>query len=119
MKTFESQPTTVQTLSAITCDCCKKTWTREDDEMDFTLEHQEFLSFNMTGGYGAVMGDMNQIQLDLCQYCQVLLLGDYIRVTDEGKTSTAKTWIKEYHERVTATYPDVQDLVRKDLIAKF
>lgn len=101
MKTYEKQSTVVEVLTSITCDCCKKTWRSEDGGMDFMLEKQEFICISTTAGYGAIMGDMNKIELDLCQHCQLSLLGKFIRVTEDDKpTVTAAEWTAEYAMRV-------------------
>lgn len=66
----------VNTLIGITCDCC-------GDRHEDVIETQEFLSFHTTAGYGNMaFGDMNKLDLDLCQYCQKKLLGDYIKVSE-------------------------------------
>lgn len=75
---YEERPTKV--LKSITCDVCTKTY--DNDTMEGQMEAQEFWSFADTGGYGNMaFGDMNRIELDMCQYCAKRLLGPYIRVT--------------------------------------
>lgn len=64
------------TVVGMVCDRCKKVF-------DDTLETQEFLSWQMTAGYGNTQfGDLNKLELDLCQYCTKEVLGDWIRVSE-------------------------------------
>jgi hypothetical protein len=64
-------------VSAITCDRCRKTY-------DDVLERQEFLCWADTGGYGnIVFGDMSRVEIDLCQYCVIEVLGQWVRVLGE------------------------------------
>jgi hypothetical protein len=101
MKTFVEEIKSFPVIASITCDCCKKTLTTENG-WDFTIGKQEFICINTTAGYGALMGDMNQIELDICQECQVSILGNFIRVTEHGHpTVTANEWIAIYNERVS------------------
>lgn len=63
----------------MTCDVCKTTHT--SSTMEGQMEIQEFWSFDDVGGYGNMaFGDMNRIELDMCQYCAKRLLGPYIRI---------------------------------------
>lgn len=65
---------TIAMIVSVTCDCCGKEY---PDKMD----RQEFVNLDFIGGYGSVFGDMNRVQLDLCQTCFKEKLGEYIRVT--------------------------------------
>jgi hypothetical protein len=60
-------------MDSIICDRCKKEYTDP-------LEIQEFQSFDFTGGYGSVFGDMNKVECDLCQYCLNELIGPIARI---------------------------------------
>jgi transposase len=65
-------------LTSITCDCCGVTHTD-------IFEIQEFLTWEDTCGYGNRMfGDLNKVELDLCQVCTFELLGKYVRVTEQN-----------------------------------
>jgi hypothetical protein len=76
MKNYLIETVEQQVLKSITCDCCKK-------EYDNIMETQEFLSWKDRAGYGNMaFGDLNYLELDLCQYCTKKLLGEYIRVTE-------------------------------------
>ena len=67
---------TIQEPSAIVCDKCG----RKAGEVQDCFEFQEFLSIDHTGGYGSIIGEDVQYQLDLCQYCAKELLLPYARV---------------------------------------
>ena len=59
---------------AIKCDLCSKTY-RD------VMEIQEFLSWSNDCGYGnRTFGDLNRIEVDLCQYCVKDLLEPFIKV---------------------------------------
>lgn len=73
MKKWKKSHKPVDTLVSIICDCCKKEYTDQ-------LELQEFLCYANDAGYGSIMGDGNQLRLDLCQYCTQDILGSYIRI---------------------------------------
>ncbi len=106
MKTFVEEIKSFPVLASITCDCCKKTLTN-DDGWEFTIGKQEFICIDTTAGYGALMGDQNRIELDMCQECQVKILGDFIRVTEWNRpTVTANEWLAEYTRRVAANAAD-------------
>jgi hypothetical protein len=63
------------TVVGMVCDRCKKVY----DENSYEIH--EFLSWKMTAGYGnTTYGDLNRLEIDLCQYCTKEVLGDWIRV---------------------------------------
>lgn len=62
-------------VTGFTCDCCAKTVDVE------SLDHQEAVHLDLTGGYTSVFGDGAQVQCDLCQDCVKALLGKHVRVT--------------------------------------
>jgi len=76
-KTTETVEKTV--TQSITCDICGKTYSLEDDIM----EVQEFYSIRNVCGYGAVYGDGELVELDMCQYCLKEKLGEFVRITPE------------------------------------
>lgn len=79
MRTFKEKESTTLELVSITCDCCKVT---HNDEMEML----EFLSWHDRCGYGNRMfGDLNEVDLDLCQVCTFELLGKYIRVIEHDQ----------------------------------
>ncbi len=79
MKTYKQ--ITASQVDTVTCDRCGR-----EDEAD-GMEGQEFLAYDMQGGYGSVFGDMSHIKIDLCQHCAKELLGQWIRVFPEGTPS--------------------------------
>jgi hypothetical protein len=68
-------PIMEEMVESIICDCCKKEYTDE-------IEIQEFFTITQKSGYGSVFGDGNVFELDLCQYCQKKLFGDFIRIRE-------------------------------------
>jgi len=74
----EVQHTSVE---SITCDVCKKVYNYEND----SFEIQEFYHIRNTGGYGAVFGDGDTVELDICQHCFFDLFKDYVRIIPEGE----------------------------------
>lgn len=79
MKNYKKVRQTVSQVVSITCDVCKK-------DYDDVFDTQEFLSYNDTCGYGSVFGDMNRIEIDICQHCVKDLLGKYLRVYQYGES---------------------------------
>jgi hypothetical protein len=74
-KIFQTVSTPIQTCVAMKCDRCGAV---HDDRMDI----QEYLSWKMTCGYANhTFGDMNRVEIDLCQDCTKEVLGPWIRVT--------------------------------------
>jgi hypothetical protein len=72
---------------SVTCDVCKKSWEERDvvlsehgshSETDI-IESQEMHRFRWQGGYGSILGDMNILELDICQHCWKERLGEFIR----------------------------------------
>jgi hypothetical protein len=79
MKNYAEITEAKQVAVSITCDCCKVT---HNDEMEIL----EFLSWHDRCGYGNRMfGDLNEVDLDLCQVCTFELLGKYIRVIEHDQ----------------------------------
>jgi len=78
MKTYVKEKIEVRNLNKVQCDVCKKEANIEDvDEMSFI---QEMTHISYTGGYGSIFGDMNKIELDICDKCLNEQLGNFIRV---------------------------------------
>lgn len=62
----------------LVCDRCGRDG--EDDPNGF--ERQEFLSHHDRAGYGSIFGDLNQVDIDLCQHCVKEVLGEWLKVTE-------------------------------------
>lgn len=45
------------------------------------VEFSEMTSIHMNEGYGSIFGDGNDVQVDLCQHCLKLTLGQWLRVS--------------------------------------
>lgn len=76
-------PCSADALAAISCDRCGQTWTAD------AFREAEFTSVDFIGGYGSVFGDGSQVELDLCQQCLKLALGQWLRVSDRDHEETA------------------------------
>ncbi len=72
MKAFELVPT--QTLSAITCDCCKASFVVGDPGW------YEIQSIEFVAGYESIFGDGNTVSIDLCQECLKQTLGPWLHI---------------------------------------
>jgi hypothetical protein len=68
-------------LESITCDCCGKEY-KFDGGFE-QMDAQEFHSMCFVGGYDSIFGDMNKVELDLCQYCLRNRLGDLLRIEED------------------------------------
>lgn len=79
MKEYAQEQVQIERLNTVQCDVCKRT---DDAE---SLELHSYLSIDDVGGFGSVFGDMNTIELDMCQYCMMDLLGSYIRVSESAE----------------------------------
>lgn len=66
---------------SITCDRCKKEY---DLEIDW-IETQEVHHIHFTGGYGSIFGDMNEIDLNICQHCLFKMIGDLVEESYKDK----------------------------------
>ena len=62
---------------SITCDKCQKEYNADRFSEDF-LEIQEFHSIRFIGGYASVFGDMEEIAVDICQYCLFKMIKDIL-----------------------------------------
>ncbi len=63
---------------SVICDICKKEFTYEKDEMEI----QEFVHIRYIGGYGAVFGDGNLVELDICQHCLKEQFNQFVRINN-------------------------------------
>lgn len=63
-------------VKQLRCDRCKRL--AQDDESEFF----EFTSIDYVAGYGSILGDSNQVEVDLCQHCLKETLGPWLRITD-------------------------------------
>lgn len=71
-------------VKMLRCDRCGRE--AEDGESEFF----EFTSVDYKTGYGSILGDQNQVEIDLCQHCLKETLGPWLRITDPTAPS-AKT----------------------------
>ena len=69
------------TVERLVCmfDRCSREMEREATD----LEWQERFVLSFRAGYGSVFGDGNYVEGDFCQECIQLLLGRWLRVTDD------------------------------------
>jgi hypothetical protein len=74
IKTAKKRIATV-VVTHLVCDGCGL-----EALVDEGFEAQEFLRYRNTAGFASIFGDMNQIEIDLCQHCVKKRLGDIIRV---------------------------------------
>ena len=65
-------------VKQLRCDRCARL--AEDGETEFI----EFTSIDYRAGYGSVLGDGNQVEVDLCQHCLKETLGPWLRITEPG-----------------------------------
>ena len=63
-------------VKMVRCDRCTRK--AEDGESEFF----EFTSIDYVAGYGSILGDQNQVEIDLCQHCLKETLGPWLRVTE-------------------------------------
>lgn len=84
MKITKKQRRTVEAVVAIQCDKCGKKMTTDMDDSPDWIEFQESLSLSFTGGYGSILGDGCQFELDMCQHCVQEVLGPYLRQVNAG-----------------------------------
>lgn len=68
----------VETVEKVCDKCGFKT------DSDNFVEWQEFQYFYYQGGYGSVLGDLTELEADLCQRCYKDLLGPYLRDCSRG-----------------------------------
>lgn len=109
MKTFKLIPT--ETVSEITCDCCKTRFTANDAGW-FEIRSIEFVA-----GYSSIFGDGNTISIDLCQDCLKQELGPWLRVETEQRRiiddeALLKSLIKALHQSVGRDHVSIDDTVR-------
>lgn len=65
-----------KTISTI-CDVCKKKFEHNEEN---SLEIAEFVNISFKGGFNSVFGDMNQVDIDICQHCFKKKLGKYVNI---------------------------------------
>ena len=109
MKTFKLVP--AETVSGITCDCCKTRFTANDAGW-FEIQSIEFVA-----GYSSIFGDGNFVSIDLCQDCLKQELGPWLRVETEQRRiiddeALLKSLIKELHQSVESGHVSIDDAVR-------
>lgn len=59
-------------ITALQCNRCNKMILPDD-----IIEWQEFISWELVGGYSSVWGDGSRVRIDLCQKCAYELLHEY------------------------------------------
>lgn len=69
-----------QEVIAVSCDCCGRVYTKDQDE----LEIEEFQFIRFIGGYGSIFGDGNSCEVDICQHCVDTMLGKFIRIANDS-----------------------------------
>ena len=69
---FENQP--VEVLDAVVCDICGRRMSPDDHE-----EFHNKIGLSGVGGYNSDIGDGVLWSLDMCQYCFVERLGQFIQ----------------------------------------
>ena len=74
MLTFATRTKEEQVAVECVCDRCGKKITSDD-----FVEWEEKYLVRLTGGYGSVFGDGEQIECDLCQACLHELIGPLCR----------------------------------------
>lgn len=52
-------------------------------------EFLEYSSIEYTAGYGSILGDGNNVEIDLCQHCVKEVLGPWLRITDPMESRAA------------------------------
>jgi len=66
----------------LVCDRCG----RQGSDEPNGFETQAFLSYHTVAGYASIFGDMNFLNLDLCQHCMKDVIGEWLRVTEVGSS---------------------------------
>src|SRR5450830_188281 len=77
MKKFT--PISTEIVSAITCDCCQRCFTKNDTDW------YEIQSIEFVAGYSSIFGDGNSVSIDLCQECFKQNLGAWLRIDTEPR----------------------------------
>jgi antitoxin CcdA len=81
MRQYKDIEVKTRVCSEVTCDVCgKRIW----PERGSSLDSQEAVHIEFTGGYGSIFGDESTFAVDLCQHCLKDRLGDVIRCIDDG-----------------------------------
>lgn len=109
MKTFKLVPT--ETVSEITCDCCKTRFTAND------AGWFEIQSIDFVAGYSSIFGDGNAISIDLCQDCLKQNFGQWLRIEAEQRQVIddevlLKSLIKALHRSVGRAHALIDDAAR-------
>ncbi len=73
----------VDYAESITCDKCKREWSCKKEHNYDPMEIQEFTHLAFTGGFASVFGDMNTVNVDICQHCLKELIGDFCRYNED------------------------------------
>ena len=106
MKTFKLVPT--ETVSEITCDCCKTRFTAND------AGWFEIQSIGFVAGYSSIFGDGYAISIDLCQDCLKQNLGQWLRVEKEqprviDDEVLLKSLIKALHQSLGRAHASIDE----------
>lgn len=87
---------TMEQAVAAVCDRCGSEMQKHSGEWE------EQISIAFRGGYDSIFDDGNAVELDLCQHCVKEVLGQWLRVTDDG-------WPKSipHHDNQRQIHPDL------------
>jgi hypothetical protein len=69
----------IEVIAGFACDKCGAEWDAEQ-----IFEMQERISISFIGGYASVWGDMNKVEIDLCQDCSLEMFQDIARASTSG-----------------------------------
>ena len=73
MKNYITKLEQVKYFDSLTCDRCKK-------QINDSMQLQEAISLQFTGGYDSVFDDGATVEVDLCQDCLKDLIGEFCRI---------------------------------------
>lgn len=102
--------TTKQVVASL-CDRCG----REMLKRACDGEWEERISIAFRGGYNSFFGDGNAVELDLCQHCVRDVLGQWLRITDDGWPKSPPHHAGQDHQRrLHPEHPDVLDAFERE-----
>lgn len=104
MKSFKTVTRTE--MSKLTCDSCGLEASADDGN-----EFNEFITIEHRCGYAAILGDGNQLSIDLCQHCFAGMCGDMLTIispVDNQPTNSPES-VLEYHNIYQAITQSKQD----------
>lgn len=103
MKTMDVRPQSY--VKQLRCDRCGRL--AEDGESEF----HEFTSIAYNAGYGSILGDGNQVEIDLCQQCLKETLGKWLRIKEpDAAHAKILTTLKRFDpDRHSGEFPFTDD----------